>query len=291
MNNNYEITIPENLQPEDAAEQLPIVISESMGSLKAIQQKIHETQRKAKDAKEKAVTAWHVKVGFFHRTTPALEALQSAGKCQSEALIDLSECQELLFKQQYILAQCTRLLFMLCCANIANARIAVKEIQMRLQEASQEEISEMARNELQKTVQQLKQQIDLLEQHDRLKRKVENIDLKMKKLEECIANSTGIEIKMPIQAPDADQILPEKDIKNRKIFYTLFAVIFGWLGAHDFYAGKIFCGIAKICITLISAGTLFWISTIWAIIDIVMAYRDKDFFTVKWHVIKQTDVK
>ena len=287
MDNNYDIIIPENLTPEEAAKQMPIIIGDGMNSLKAIQQKIQETQQKAKDAKEQATDAWLVKVGFWHSSTPALEALQRAGKCQSEAVISISECQELLFKQQYILAQCTKFLFMLCCANLANAKIAVKEIQMRLQEASEDEISDMARNELQKTVQQLKQQIDILEQHERLKIKVDKIDISLKKLESFLAQQHP-KGKIPIYKPlETTETTPSEklsdDSRKRKIFYIIFAIVLGALGIHDFYAGKTFCGIAKICITLLSAGTLCWVSIIWAIIDIIIACKDEDFFNVKWH--------
>ena len=287
---NFDITISENMSPEEAAKQMPVIIGDSMNSLKAIQQKIQETQQKAKDAKEQATDAWLIEVAWYTRTVPALEALQRAGKCQSEAVIGISECQELLFKQQYILAQCTKFLFMLCCANLANAKIAVKEIQMRLQEASENEISDMARNELQKTIQQLKQQIDLLEQHERLKRKVDKIDEKMKSIEFFLSknNTQG---KFPVYEQSVDQEQEDKTFsqantnhsETRKIFYIILAVILGILGIHDFYAGKQFCGIAKICITLLSAGTLCWISFIWSIIDIVMACKDEEFFSSKWH--------
>lgn len=176
MDNNYEIVVAENLSPEEAAKQVASVIGKSMDSLKVIQNRISETKGKAENAKDQATKAWLVPVGFFHRTTPALEALQRAGKCQSEALVDISECQELLFQQQFILAQCTKCLFLLCCGNMACARIAVQQIQAQLKGASEEEISDIARNELQKTLQQLKQQVDLLEQQEKLKGKVGQLE-------------------------------------------------------------------------------------------------------------------
>lgn len=184
--NDSELVVIDNISPEEAAQQVPVIISNSMNSLKNIQAKIQETKQMAEDAKEQAESAWLVDVGFWRRTTPALEALQRAGKCQSEAVVGISECQELLFKQQCVLAQCTKYLFMLCCANLASARIAVQEIQASLQGASQEEISDIAKNELQKTMQQLKQQIDILEQQERLKNKVSKLDVELQRKEEEI---------------------------------------------------------------------------------------------------------
>lgn len=290
MSDNYDITIPENLSPEDAAKQVPEFISNSIVSLRTIQQRIQETQKKAEDAKEEAEEAWLVKVGFWHSSTPALEALQKAGKCQSEAVIGISECQELLFKQQYILAQCTKYLFMLCCANLANAKIAVNEIRMRLQEASEDEISEMARNELQKTMHQLKQQIDLLEQQERLKSKVDKIESKLKTLESFLSKPRR-KGEIPVfepsdtQEPTGDTFSQNNfsDCGARKVCYIILAIILGALGIHDFYAGKTFRGIAKMCISLLSVGTLCWVPIIWSVIDIVIACKDEEFFSSKWH--------
>ena len=144
------------------------------------------------------MSAWRVEVGFWHRTTPALEALQRAGKSQSEALVGISECQELLFEQQCILAQLTKNLFMLCMENKASALIAVKQIRAQLQGASQEEISDIARNEMQKTIQQLKRQIDIIEQQERLQNKVISLENELgdtrKKLEKKFAQSENGQI-------------------------------------------------------------------------------------------------
>ena len=198
MDNVYEIEVASTLSPQEAAREVPRIITTSVDSLKKIQSKISETRKQANNAKDQAMSAWRVEVGFWHRTTPALEALQRAGKSQSEALVGISEGQELLFAQQCILAQLTKNLFMLCMENKARALIAVKQIRAQLQGASQEEISDIARNEMQKTIQQLKRQIDIIEQQERLQNKVNSLENELgdtrKKLEKKFAQSENGQI-------------------------------------------------------------------------------------------------
>lgn len=87
---------------------------------------------------------------------------------------------------------------MLCMENKASALIAVKQIRAQLQGASQEEISDIARNEMQKTIQQLKRQIDIIEQQERLQNKVNSLENKLgdtrKKLEKKFAQSENGQI-------------------------------------------------------------------------------------------------
>jgi len=176
MNEQVEIIGPEDIPQKKISKPLPIIIEDSFDSLTKINAQIKKAEASANEAKEAASNAFEKKVGLWSRTTPTLEALQKAGKCQSEALIEVTKCQELLFKQQEVLAECSELLFWCCCANSAQAEIAVKEIKARLEGASQEEISSIAKIELQKTVQRLTQQIDILTQQEKIKNKVKNFE-------------------------------------------------------------------------------------------------------------------
>ena len=46
------------------------------------------------------------------------------------------------------------------------------------------------------------------------------------------------------------------------------------LGVHNFYAGFIGRGVAQLLITVLSFGLLFWISWIWAVIEIFAVDHD-----------------
>lgn len=166
------IDIPHNITPEFAAKQIPSMIEQGFIQLTKIKDELDEAQKEADIAYNAARAAYCKDVGFWHRTVPALEALQSAVRSQSNAQIQLSKAQYIMFEQQQILANCSKILFFLCLNNLASARVAVKEIKIRLEGASEEEISEVARQEMGKVLEQLKQQMDMMEKQERLENKV-----------------------------------------------------------------------------------------------------------------------
>ena len=62
--------------------------------------------------------------------------------------------------------------------------------------------------------------------------------------------------------------------KKSRVVYIVLALVFGEIGVHNFYAGFIGRGIAQLLITVLSFGLLFWISWIWAIIEICAVDHD-----------------
>lgn len=62
--------------------------------------------------------------------------------------------------------------------------------------------------------------------------------------------------------------------KKNRIVYIVLALVFGEIGVHNFYAGFIGRGIAQLLITVLSFGLLFWISWIWAVIEICAIDHD-----------------
>ena len=61
--------------------------------------------------------------------------------------------------------------------------------------------------------------------------------------------------------------------KNKWV-YILLGFFLGELGIHNFYAGYIGRGVVKLLITILSFGFLFWISWIWAIVEIITVRID-----------------
>lgn len=57
------------------------------------------------------------------------------------------------------------------------------------------------------------------------------------------------------------------DSKNKWV-YILLGVFLGEFGIHNFYTGYIGRGVVKLLITILSFGYVFWISWIWAIVEI-----------------------
>ena len=57
------------------------------------------------------------------------------------------------------------------------------------------------------------------------------------------------------------------ELKNKWCFILL-GIFLGAFGIHNFYTGYIGRGVVKLMITVVSFGWLFWISWIWAIVEI-----------------------
>lgn len=55
--------------------------------------------------------------------------------------------------------------------------------------------------------------------------------------------------------------------KNRLVFILL-GVFLGSFGIHNFYSGYIARGIFKLLITVLTFGLLFWVSWLWAVVEI-----------------------
>ena len=98
-------------------------------------------------------------------TQEAVERLASAQQVSVNAL-------KKSFEFQKKLAETAKYLFELGCANITVNRIAVRAIEQKLNGASKEELSELARQEMLAVVRQLKEQEDILKKQEFLTSKV-----------------------------------------------------------------------------------------------------------------------
>ncbi len=102
-------------------------------------------------------------------TQEAIEKLASAQQVSVNAL-------KKSFEFQKKLAETSKYLFELGCANITVNRVAVRAIEAKLNGASKDEISELARQEMIAVVKQLKEQEDILKKQEFLTTKVkENV--------------------------------------------------------------------------------------------------------------------
>ena len=80
-------------------------------------------------------------------------------------------------------------------------------------------------------------------------------------------------------AAPASQTVPQDSAaapggaKSRAV-YVLLGILAGWLGLHDFYAGRNGRGAAKLLITLLSAFAFAPVSAIWALVDVCTTDKD-----------------
>lgn len=64
-------------------------------------------------------------------------------------------------------------------------------------------------------------------------------------------------------------------VGKSRILAGITAVLFGYLGVHNFYLGYNSKGIAQLLISLLSFGNLYWISAIWGLYDAFMIFTRK----------------
>ena len=186
------------------------VIDSTFRRLKQIKDSINYCHTQAESSLEKAKEAADIPVGFFCRTTPALERLQTASISLAKTQLQTTEAQKLLFEQQLVTAKAVESLFKLSVGNIAITRLVVNEIKLRLQKASEQNISSEAQEELKKLLQQLVQQLDQMEQIEKLKARITSLESNQRLLEEqneTIKNRTHQNINFAIALSEKAQTI------------------------------------------------------------------------------------
>ena len=157
-------------------EQLPTIIGNTFKHISEVDRKILNAVSRAEEAKKLADEASQKNAGwsfFGSDKKEAIEALQSAAISQANALSDSVDANKELFNNQKKMSEALRYLFGLGVANIAANRTVVRELELKLKNASQEELSELARQEITNVILQLRAQEDMqykLENHDRILR-------------------------------------------------------------------------------------------------------------------------
>ena len=144
--------------------ELPKVISEAVVNAGKIDKQYKNAKSKAEAAKRDAAEASTKKAGFSFRgknKEEAILALQKTAESQSEALSQIVEAIKELFEEQEKMANAMRYLFALGAMNIAANRMVVRELELKLKNASKERLSNAARQELRNVILQLRAQEDI----------------------------------------------------------------------------------------------------------------------------------
>ena len=161
-------------------DEVPVIISSQIDAISELEEKIKSSDNSAKNAMayvNSDMKRYQLKgKGIFkHRagnTIDIVEDSQAAVKKLAEAQKVSVEAMKHSFEFQKKLAQVSKYLFELGCANITVNRIAVRSIEAKLTGASAEKISELAKQEMMAVVRQLKEQEDILKKQEDLKNKI-----------------------------------------------------------------------------------------------------------------------
>lgn len=163
-------------------DKVPEIITTQIDTISVLEKKIKacdDSAKKAMDYVSDQMTRYEDKgKGIFkHRagntkdiigdTQKAIESLAEAQHVTVDALRQS-------FEFQRKLAEVSKYLFNLGCVNLTINRIAVRTIEAKLNGASQEDISELAKQEMLAVVKQLKDQEDLLKKQEYLNAKVKS---------------------------------------------------------------------------------------------------------------------
>lgn len=117
-----------------------------------------KAEDQAKQASARSASFW----SFSDQKKAAIEALQAASQNLASAVQSGVQAQKISFDFQTRLVDVTKYLFKLGVSNIAANRFVVRELEMRLRGASENELSELARQEVMSVIEQLKEHEDLL---------------------------------------------------------------------------------------------------------------------------------
>ncbi len=139
---------------------VPEIIQGQFSRMNELKNNLIIAKEKAELAGIQAQNARDMKTGLF-KMKGTIESIQETQMALADATIKNTEALEKSFEYQQALAEITKYLFNLGVTNITMNRCVVSELEMRLNQASEEEIDEQAREELKNVIRQLKAQEDL----------------------------------------------------------------------------------------------------------------------------------
>ena len=205
------------------------ILSEYMSNLEIARKKADEVNKKAIESQEKGVHIFKMK-----NSIEDLQANQVALSESNRINMDLQE-KSLLFQKK--LTEIMQYLLGLGVANITMNRCVVKELMMRLDKASEEEIDDMTRKEILNVVKQLKAQEDIYNKTMEITQRVKEHNNKIIDLEnEAIMNNERI-IQQQEENTELKKVLESYDNKQQKQNKLL--IIFGVIATISLIIGII----------------------------------------------------
>ena len=194
---------------------LPIIISSQMKEITKLQTSVNDAMKKADQAKQSADRAKNYSAGLFQKKE-AIECLQTATADLAESQMSAADAQKLSFEYQEKLGKITQYLFGLGVTNLAANRAVVRELELKLKGASEEEMSDLARQEILNVVKQLKAQEDIMNKQAQLSQKVkqhENDIIVQKKAEDEQNNLIAQEL---AKSKEHDRLIAERTKKDEE---------------------------------------------------------------------------
>jgi flagellar capping protein FliD len=205
-----KVSEPQDSLPSFDKSMLPEVIQSQIDKLNELDKCIKSALSAAKDAEDRAKKAGDKSAGgrfYQDKKKEAIEELQAAGIELAKAVQSGASAQEMAFEFQKRLVEVTKYLFSLGVSNVAVNRAVVRELEARLRDASEEELSVLAHQEILAVVMQLKEQEDLLNKQEELRKRQERMAEGLKahdiKIVHVLAQTDDFDLRL--QAQDDQQ--------------------------------------------------------------------------------------
>ncbi|MBQ1175354.1 MAG: hypothetical protein IIX56_03020 [Treponema sp.] len=155
-------------------EQYGAVISQQVNKIKEIEDKIKSAKTAAKTAKEDAEKLNVKKIGFLKKrfaTKSEIEKTQAATKNNANAISEVVTAQEKLFEYQKEITEATKFLYALGARSLAANRRVMDQVLMEIEGLSDEETAAAVEEELNKVLDELREQQDILKKQEELENK------------------------------------------------------------------------------------------------------------------------
>ena len=165
------------------ASEVPELIKSQFSLLGEIRIRIDKAVKSAYGVKKTVVNQVG---GKAKGTKESLEDLNKAAITIASAQIEAMTAQQISFEYQQKLADITRFLFCLGLTNITMNRVVVKELELKLREASEDELDDLARSEIEGLLKRLKAQQDLDKKLSDLSDKVREQQVRLNRQEQQI---------------------------------------------------------------------------------------------------------
>lgn len=165
MNEDEIMNVVDIENVDISEESLPEAVSVQFQAISEIDKRIREAERNCATAKE---IADKMVLAKALNQKDAINTTQDAVRSIADAQTALSDAQKILFENQQKMANGMRYLLMLGASNIAMSRIVITELEAKLKQATKEQLSENAREELINVIKLLREQESAFSRQDRL---------------------------------------------------------------------------------------------------------------------------
>lgn len=192
-------------------EDMPDVISKQYQSIVDTDKRIHDAQERCEKAREIAARQILAK-GI--RQNDAINSTQDAVRSLSEAQTALSEAQKTLFDNQQMMANGMRYLLVLGASSISMNRVVIRELEAKLKQASKEELSDRAREELIGVVKMLREQENAFSKQDRLSEQMAETKKTVRSFGRELDAIHAIDIRQDATDERHDSLIAENADKN-----------------------------------------------------------------------------